>query len=126
MCCCVKLLHGELSLHAMSMVYTPCCRWCRCWHSVSGAQGFGVHNRFEPLLHQFLEPLGPQGTELAGEIIAFVAKIDVGVLGGLGLGMLIYTSLSLLEKIETSLNHVWQIARLRRLGQRLSTYLSVC
>ncbi len=121
-----ELIGGELSLRAMSMVYTTLLSVVPLLaFSFSVLKGLGIHNRFEPILYQFLAPLGPQGAELSAQVVAFVSRIDVGVLGGLGLIMLIYTQLSLLQKIEISLNHVWQIERLRHLGQRLCTYLSV-
>jgi len=121
-----ELIGGELSLRAMSMVYTTLLSVVPLLaFSFSVLKGLGIHNRFEPILYQFLAPLGPQGAELSAQVVAFVARIDVGVLGGLGLIMLIYTQLSLLQKIEISLNHVWQIERLRHLGQRFTTYLSV-
>ena len=69
--------------------------------------------------------LGPKGVEAAEHIVGFVANMKVGVLGGVGLGLLIYTVLSLLQKIEGSFNYVWRIERLRSFGQRFSNYLSV-
>ena len=117
---------GELNLRAMSMVYTTLLSMVPLLaFSFSVLKGFGVHNQLEPLLHQFLSPLGPKGDELAGHILGFVSRMDVSVLGGLGLAMLIYTVLSLLQKIESAFNHVWHIERTRGLGQRFSSYLSV-
>ena len=51
--------------------------------------------------------------------------MNVGVLGALGLTLLLYTAISLMQKIEESLNHVWHISRPRSLGERFSRYLSV-
>lgn len=117
---------GELNLRAMSMVYTTLLSTVPLLaFAFSVLKGFGVHNQLEPLLHQFLAPLGPKGDELAGHILGFVSRMDVSVLGGLGLAMLIYTVLSLLQKIESAFNHVWHIERTRGLGQRFSSYLSV-
>lgn len=117
---------GDLNLRAMSMVYTTLLSTVPLLaFAFSVLKGFGVHNQLEPVLHQFLAPLGPKGDELAGHIIGFVSRMDVSVLGGLGLAMLIYTVLSLLQKIESAFNHVWHIERTRGLGQRFSSYLSV-
>lgn len=121
-----ELFAGELNLRAMSMVYTTLLSVVPLLAFViSLLKSFGIHNRFEPLLRRFLAPLGPQGAELATGIIAFVSRIDVGLLGGAGLILLVYTLLSLLEKIETSLNFVWKIGRLRPLIQRFNAYLGV-
>lgn len=117
---------GELNLRAMSMVYTTLLSTVPLLaFAFSVLKGFGVHNQLEPVLHQFLAPLGEKGDELAGHILGFVSRMDVSVLGGLGLAMLIYTVLSLLQKIESAFNHVWHIERTRGLGQRFSSYLSV-
>lgn len=117
---------GDLNLRAMSMVYTTLLSVVPLLaFSFSVLKGFGVYNQLEPLLYRFMEPLGPKGTEVAGHVIEFVANMKVGVLGSVGLALLIYTVLSLLQKIEASFNYVWRIERLRSIGQRFSNYLSV-
>jgi membrane protein len=47
------------------------------------------------------------------------------VLGSLGLMFLLYTVVSLTQKIESAFNYVWQVERLRNFAQRFSSYLSV-
>ncbi len=117
---------GDLNLRAMSMVYTTLLSVVPLLaFSFSVLKGFGVYNQLEPLLYKFMEPLGPKGAEVAGHVIEFVANMKVGVLGSVGLALLIYTVLSLLQKIEASFNYVWRIERLRGLGQRFSNYMSV-
>ena len=49
----------------------------------------------------------------------------MGVLGSLGLIFLLYTVVSLTQKVESSFNFVWQVDQLRGLAQRFSSYLSV-
>jgi membrane protein len=121
-----ELSTGELNLRAMSMVYTTLLSVVPLLaFSFSVLKGFGVTNQLEPIVYRFLEPLGPKGVEVAGHIVDFVANIKVGVLGSVGLGLLIYTVLSLLQKIEASFNHVWRIERQRGFRQRFSNYLSV-
>jgi membrane protein len=51
--------------------------------------------------------------------------MKVGVLGGLGVGLLLYTVISLIQKIESSFNYTWHTTQTRSLGQRFSNYLSV-
>jgi len=93
--------------------------------SFSVLKAFGIHNQLEPLLLNFLEPFGKKGTELAMQIVQFVENIGVGVLGSLGLLLLVYTVISLIQKVESSLNFIWHVTSLRNLSQRLSGYLSV-
>ncbi len=121
-----QLLQGQLNLRAMSLVYTTLLSVVPLLAvSFSVLKGFGVYNQIEPLLTNFLAPLGPRGGELSGNIIGFVENIKVGVLGSLGLAFLLYTVVSLIQKIEASFNYVWQVERLRGFAQRFSSYLSV-
>ena len=120
------LFSGQLSLRAMSLVYTTLLSLVPLLAvSFSVLKGFGVHNQIEPLLLNFLEPLGPKGEEVAGHVIQFVENVKVGVLGSVGLALLIYTVVSLIQKVETAFNYVWRIESQRSLSQRFSNYLSV-
>jgi membrane protein len=93
--------------------------------SFSVLKGFGVHNQIEPMLMNFLAPLGDQGAEITERIIGFVNNMKVGVLGSLGLALLVYTAVSLLQKIESSFNYTWRVSEGRSFIQRFSQYLSV-
>ena len=120
------LMGGQLSLRAMSLVYTTLLSLVPLLAvSFSVLKGFGVHNQVEPILFNFLEPLGPKGIEVGEQIIGFVDNVKAGVLGSIGLAFLLYTVVSLIQKIEESFNYVWQVERLRSLAQRFSNYLSV-
>ena len=121
-----QFIAGELNLRAMSLVYTTLLSIVPLLAvSFSVLKGFGVHNQVEPLLLNFLQPLGSRGVELSDNIIGFVENVKVGVLGSLGLLFLLYTVVSLIQKVESSFNYVWQVERLRGLAQRFSSYLSV-
>ena len=121
-----QLLGGQLNLRAMSLVYTTLLSTVPLLAvSFSVLKGFGVHNQLEPILANVLAPLGPRGAEISSNVIGFVENIKAGVLGSLGLVFLLYTVVSLTQKIESSFNYVWQVDRLRGLAQRFSSYLSV-
>ena len=121
-----ELLAGQLTLRAMSLVYTTLLSIVPLLaFSFSVLKGFGVHNQLEPLLLNLLGPLGDKGEALAGQIIGFVDNTRVGVLGALGLSLLIYTSISLLQKIEQSFNFIWRVSAKRNFTRRFSDYLSV-
>ncbi|MEN3952083.1 YhjD/YihY/BrkB family envelope integrity protein [Iodidimonas sp. SYSU 1G8] len=121
------ITHGHLSLQAMSLVYTTLLSLVPLLAvSFSVLKGFGVHNQIAPLLYRLLEPIGyEKAHELTDTIIAFVDNVKVGLLGGVGLLMLIYTVLLLMQKIEDALNYTWHIKRGRSLGQTFAIYLSV-
>jgi membrane protein len=121
-----ELMGGQLNLRAMSLVYTTLLSIVPLIAvSFSVLKGFGVHNRIEPLLYNLLAPLGPNGVEITDRVIGFVENVKVGVLGSIGVVLLIYTVIALLQKIESAFNFVWQIDHLRSLSQRVSNYLSV-
>jgi membrane protein len=93
--------------------------------SFSVLKGFGVHNKVEPMLLNLLAPLGEQGVEITSRIIEFVDNVKVGVLGSLGLLLLLYTVISLIQKIERAFNYTWNVSQSRSFIQRFSDYLSV-
>ncbi len=120
------LFAGQLTLQAMSLVYTTLLSLVPLIAvSFSVLKGFGVHNQVEPFLLGVLEPLGERKLEIASRIIGFVDNVRVGVLGGLGLGLLIYTVISLIQKIEQAFNYAWRVHSPRPLAERFSKYLSV-
>jgi membrane protein len=120
------LLEGQLSLRAMSLVYTTLLSLVPLLAiSFSVLKGFGVHNKLEPMLQSLLEPLGEKGVEITARIIEFVENVKVGVLGAVGLGLLIFTVISLLQKIERAFNFTWHVDQHRPIMQRFSDYLSV-
>jgi membrane protein len=118
--------NGQLTLHAMSLVYTTLLSLVPLLAlSFSVLKALGAHQRMEPFLYQFFEPMGPQGMEMAENILGFVDNMKVGVLGSVGLALLIYTVISLVQKIERSFNMIWRVPEMRSLSQRFSNYLSV-
>ena len=120
------VLTGDLTLHAMGLVYTTLLSIVPLLAlSFSVLKAMGVHNQIEPFLYQFFQPMGKQGIEMADKIISFVDNVKVGVLGSLGLLLLVYTVVSLIQKIERSFNMIWRVPQMRSLAQRFSNYLSV-
>lgn len=120
------LQQGQLTLRAMSLVFTTLLSLVPLLAvSFSVLKAFGVHNQIEPLLQNLLMPLGPQGADITANIIGFVENMKVGVLGAIGIALLFYTVVSLLQKIEGAFNYAWRVSQVRPLHQRFSDYLSV-
>ncbi|MBI2383002.1 MAG: YihY/virulence factor BrkB family protein [Gammaproteobacteria bacterium] len=120
------LFAGQLSMRAMSLVYTTLLSLVPLLAlGFSLFKALGVHNMLEPALLKFLEPLGPKAPEVTQNIIGFVENIKVGVLGSLGVGLLFYTAVSMIQKVESSFNFIWRIERARPLSQRVGEYLAV-
>ncbi len=120
------LAEGQLTLRAMSLVYTTILSLVPLLAiSFSVLKGFGYHNKIEPLLQGLLADFGPRGVEITERIVGFVDNIKVGVLGFLGIALLFYTVVSMMQKIERAFNFIWHVARERSLIQRFRDYLSV-
>lgn len=120
------LAFGQLTLRAMSLVYTTLLSLVPLLAlSFSVLKAFGVYNQVEPVLLNFLAPLGEKGHEITARIMQFIGNMNVGVLGSVGLALLLYTAVSLMQKIEESFNFIWHVSQARSLGDRFSRYLSV-
>lgn len=122
-----EFTEGQLTLRAMSLVYTTLLSIVPILAiSFSVLKAFGVHNEVvEPFLIRFLAPLGEQGQNITSRIIGFVENMKVGVLGSLGLGLLIYTVVSVIQKVEKAFNHIWRIRKTRSIARRFSDYISL-
>ena len=117
---------GDLTMRAMSLVYTTLLSIVPLIAlSFSVLKGLGYHRDLEPVLYSFLEPLGERATDLTSEVMGFVENVRSGVLGAVGLIFLLYTVISMVEKVEESFNFVWRVEQPRSLGRRFSEYLSV-
>jgi membrane protein len=120
------LYDGQLNLRAMSLVYTTLLSIVPLLAlSFSVAKGLGLHEQLEPLLYQFLEPLGGKGAELGHRIMGFVRAANAKVLGGLGIALLAFTAVSLVQKVEDGFNFVWRVKQSRNLMRRFGGYLGV-
>jgi membrane protein len=118
--------NGQLNLRAMSLVYTTLLSMVPLLAvSFSVLKAFGVHNQIEPFMLNLVQPLGEKGNEVVAHILGFVENMKVGVLGSVGLALLLYTVISLIQKIESSFNYVWHAKSSRSLSRRFSDYLSV-
>ncbi len=121
-----ELLSGQLTLRAMSLVYTTLLSTVPLLaFSFSLIKVFGVHNTLKPRLYGLLEPLGPKGVEITDWVIRTVDNVQGGVLGTVSLAFFIYTAIAMVQKIEECFNYVWQVTGPRSLTRRVSEYVSV-
>jgi membrane protein len=120
------LFEGEISLRAMSLVYTTLLSLVPMLAlAFSVLKALGLHDSLEPVLQRWLSPLGDQGATIAHKVIGFVDNTRVGLLGALGVAMLIYTAVSMISKVESSFNFIWKVGRVRGMTQRFSEYVVV-
>jgi membrane protein len=119
-------IDGSIPLHAASLVYTTLLSFVPLLAiSFSVLKSFGVHNRLEPLLAEALAPLGSMAKPLTDQIIGFVDRVEVGVLGAVGLAFLVYTAIIVIQKIEFAFNEIWHVGQSRPIGRKFADYLSV-
>jgi membrane protein len=120
------VMYGEITLRATGLVYSTLLSLVPLLAvSFSVLKAFGVHNALEPFLLNLLTPLGSTAADLAQRIVGFVNNMKVGVLGLVGLGLLIYTVVALIQKVEEAFNVIWRVRSSRSILQRFSDYLSV-
>ncbi len=82
----VDFIDGQFNLRAMSLVFTTMLSIVPLIAvSFSVMKAFGMHNQMEPMLLQYLAPLGAQGEEIAQQIMGFVNNIKVGCIRRFGI-----------------------------------------
>jgi membrane protein len=115
-----------LNLHAMGLVYATLLSLVPFLAvAVSVLKAFGAQYRLQPVLTRLLEPLGPQAADVTQRVVDFVSRMNIGVLGALGVAGLFYTVVSLIGKVEAALNDIWNVRRSRGLPRKFTDYLSV-
>lgn len=117
---------GEIGLRAMSLVYSTLFAIVPVVAvAFSVLKAFGYHRELEPVLFEFLRPLGDQGYRLTESIMEFVENVQGTLLGTVGFVFLLYTVISMVQKVEGALNFTWHVERPRSLARRVSEYLVV-
>jgi membrane protein len=119
-------IRGDLGMRAMSLVYSTLFAIVPVIAvAFSVLKAFGYHRELEPVLYEFLRPLGKQGYEMTERIMQFVENVQGTLLGTIGFVFLLYTVVSMIQKIEEALNFTWHVDRPRSLTRRVSEYLVV-
>jgi membrane protein len=119
-------LRGDLSLRAMSLVYTTMLLIVPLLAlSFATAIGFGLHHSMRDLLLRVVAPVGGRAAELVDELIAFIDAASTQALVIVGIPLLVLSALSMAQKVELSFNYVWRVDRPRSFARRFAEYLSV-
>jgi len=120
------LLDDPIHLYASSLVYTSLLSLVPFLAiGFSLLKALGAQNTLEPALRRLLTPFGSKASEISRDIIGFVDNVQVGVLGFVGVAMLLYTVVSLIQKVEASFNRLWQLPSDTDSPQRLGEFLAL-
>jgi membrane protein len=119
-------LIGEVNVRAMSLAYTTLLSLVPLMvFSFSILKGLGARADLRYFLHEFFRPMGGAATQLTESVMQFVTNMRGDVLGSIGLGFLVYTVITTIQKVEASFNFVWQVQKPRSFARRFTEYLSV-
>lgn len=119
-------LRGDLSLRAMSLVYTTMLTIAPLLaFAFAVLKGLGFHRDLEPLLQNFLAPLGSSGVEITARIIRVVDNVSGSTLASISIIVLMLSALSLAQKVEDSFNFVWRVDQPDSFTRHFVAYLSV-
>ncbi len=115
----------ELALRARSLVYITLLS-CIPLVAISFSllKVFGINNQMEPFIYNFFAPIGPKGREITGMIVKFVENMRAEVVGSFGLVVLIYTVISLIQKVEEAFNYIWKVNKPRSFRRKFEGYIS--
>jgi len=120
------IFSGQITMRAMSLVYTTLLSIVPLLaFSFSVLKGLGIDEKLEAQMYLFLEPLGQRGIEITDKVMALVYNVNGRVLGGLSLAFFLWTAISMVQKIEESLNYVWYVSESRSFARRFTEYMFV-
>lgn len=120
------LAAGQASLRAMSLVYTTLLSIVPVLAlTFAILKAFGIEDQIETLMQEFLAPMGAQGEEITSRVLQFVQQVNISVLGSVGLVFLVYTLISVIQKIQSAFNDIWHVVPTRSLARQMAAYVSV-
>src|SRR5450631_9893 len=119
-------LGGEIGVRAMSLAYTTLLSLVPLMvFSFAILKGLGARGDLKLILREFFRPMGGAATQLTESVMQFVVNMRGELLGSIGLGFLVYTVITTIQKVEASFNFVWRVQRPRSFARRFTEYLSV-
>ena len=120
------IFSGQITMRAMSLVYTTLLSVVPLLaFSFSVLKGLGIHEKLEQQMYLFLEPLGDRGIQITDKVMALVYNVNGRVLGGVSLAFFLWTAISMVQKVEESLNYVWYVSENRSFARRFTEYMFV-
>jgi membrane protein len=92
------------------------------------AKGFGLEKLIEKQILEMAEKANWQ-SDITTQIISFshnlLNQAKGGLIAGVGVVLLLWTVISILGKIEESLNEIWEVKKSRTLVRKFSDYIAI-
>ncbi len=92
------------------------------------SKGFGLEKMIEKQIFQVAEKANWQA-DITNQILAFshnlLNQAKGGVIAGVGVVLLFWTVISILGKIEESLNEIWEVKKSRTIVRKFSDYIAI-
>ncbi len=92
------------------------------------SKGFGLEKMIEKQILQMADKANWQA-DITSQILTFSHRLldqaKGGIIAGIGVVLLFWTVVSILGKIEESLNEMWEVKRARTLVRKFSDYIAV-
>jgi membrane protein len=119
-------LVGEISVWAMSLAYTTLLSMVPLLVFILLIlKGLGARGDLRIILEHFFQPMASGASQLTESVLQFVSNMRSDLLGTLGLAFLVYTVITMIQKIENSFNYLWRVDRPRSFMRRIAEYLSI-
>ncbi|MBX3446612.1 MAG: YihY/virulence factor BrkB family protein [Parvibaculaceae bacterium] len=120
------LLSGTLSLRAMSLVYTTLLSLVPALAIAFAIfRAFGFDAYLETMVADFLAPLGDEGDAITRQMMEFVQRVNVNILGTVGFAFLLYMVISLINKVEAAFNAIWRVEASRSFARQFTEIVSM-
>ena len=127
-------LHAAGLAYFTVLAFVPVLCLLMVFAKACGAGAFAraeINARLDTMLVQLDEgaeakrALARQARAASNDLFDRIDTFDVGTLGWLGLGMLLWTVVSTFSQVETSMNAIWGVSRARSAGRRCLLYLFI-
>ena len=89
------------------------------------ARGFGFDNIIEQQIQEGLVGMGEASTVILETVNTYLAQTKNGVFIGVGLILLFYSVLNLINSMEITFNRIWQVKKARSMYRRITDYCSM-
>ena len=120
------LLTGTLSLRAMSLVYTTLLSIVPALAIAFAIfRAFGFDSYLQTMVTDFLAPLGDEGAAITRQMMEFVQRVNANILGTVGFFFLLYTVISLINKVEAAFNAIWRVDANRSFARQFTEIVSM-